>query len=539
MRRFLYPTLILVLGATISVRTATAQRTYSSTAQALSLNGVVCPEVVHWSGGEASATVVVEPPVAGATAKKHLGLVVFEPIMVLATLPLSQPLQDCVAELCAGGTSSKTLLLTNLDFSLHVVGSPLQATNAVLTEVQFPALNSSGREPLHVTLVFRPERMQAVAPPAPGTTTSSAVRPTTVQTSHFRLAIGGLDAGRVSRIDSITIKRATATSAVGDARVYSAPTGETEFPNLGITLADVTRADWSAWRDDFVVSGNNGDAQEKSGSIEILSADLQRVLFSLQLTHVGIMRLAVQPAADGQLATTRADLYCENMSLGAVSAAVTSSGTTTPTPSTTAATDSTASTGSTATTTTGSGTPVTGATPTSGSTATTAPATTIPVIDGITQRTVVPSADTIASPVGLNSTAVSGTSTVRAASTPLPVATTVTNSADQGARDPANFPRPPDTVRLTYGAVRQKGSLQESAKYTAPTNSDAIMAFYEKTLGGDGWEEVSRYENNYATGAAHQILSTWKKDIRSAGFTIVDVAKGRVEVELYLTSVLK
>jgi hypothetical protein len=86
-------------------------------------------------------------------------------------------------------------------------------------------------------------------------------------------------------------------------------------------------------------------------------------------------------------------------------------------------------------------------------------------------------------------------------------------------------------VRTLYTAVRQKGFLQEVAGYTARTNAEAIMGFYEKNLGGDGWEEISRNENNYGTKGAHQIISTWKKSNRTASFTLVDSAPGSAEIQ--------
>ena len=42
----------------------------------------------------------------------------------------------------------------------------------------------------------------------------------------------------------------------------------TTFSNLILTVGRSDMADWNAWRDAFVVNGVNGDANEKSGSLE-------------------------------------------------------------------------------------------------------------------------------------------------------------------------------------------------------------------------------------------------------------------------------
>jgi hypothetical protein len=58
------------------------------------------------------------------------------------------------------------------------------------------------------------------------------------------------------------------------------------------------------------------------------------------------------------------------------------------------------------------------------------------------------------------------------------------------------------------------------------------MAYYENVLTGDGWEETARNENNYATEGAHQYVSTWKKENRTASITIIDVAPEQVQIQV-------
>jgi hypothetical protein len=155
-----------------------------------------------------------------------------------------------------------------------------------------------------------------------------------------------------------------------------------------------------------------------------------------------------------------------------------------------------------------------------------------PIAAGVTPRTM-PGGTPVVETTPVVS-ASPGTPVVTAPIAPAPrgTLTTVTSPEDKGARDPAAFPRPEGTVRASYTAIRQKGYVQESATYTASKNSYTLMAYYESVLTSDGWEETSRNENNYATDGAHQYISSWKKDNRSASITLIDIAPDKVQIRI-------
>jgi len=112
----------------------------------------------------------------------------------------------------------------------------------------------------------------------------------------------------VSKIDAFTVKQAF----VQDPKAGLEP-ANLEYPNLVVTLPE-NRA-WSAFFEDFVVKGNNGDDKELAGRLEVLSPDLSTVLLGMDLHHVGIFGLdpeAPEPNADG-VRRVKAELYCEEM----------------------------------------------------------------------------------------------------------------------------------------------------------------------------------------------------------------------------------
>jgi outer membrane biosynthesis protein TonB len=474
--------------------------------QSLSVNGVACPELVSWSGGDASAKVVVESAAsAGATAKKHIGNPAYEPIIVEVALPLSPALQNSLADLCANRTSTLTLLLTNTD------GTQLQATNALLTEARFPPLDATmSKDVWRLTLVFRPESTHAVSG---GTTAPAGPRGKTTSSSNFRFTLGGLPGTDILGLAGFTVTRAAAAGGVGAERDFMAIPGSTQIPDLSVTIRHTGMTAWTGWRDDFIVQGNASDAQEKSGSLEILGSDIKTVLLTLQLSHVGIKRLARVPGpAESGVDRFQAELYCESISVASSPVAGATTPAATPeTPAETAPAD-------------------TGKTPAKEPAKTPdTPAETAPTDSKAPADAKTPAKEPPKTP----EPAPSETGPAPAAA-PATNPEAATNPQDKGPRDPADFPRAKDTTRTQYSAVRSKGFVQETVNYTARAKADDIMAFYEQRLKGSGWEETARYENDNGTNRAHQVTTTWTNDIRTVSMTFMDTASGIVEIQVVL-----
>jgi hypothetical protein len=104
----------------------------------------------------------------------------------------------------------------------------------------------------------------------------------------------------VSRIEAFTIQRAA---------------GNISFPNLKITLAETTAQTWVDWHDAFVIKGNSGDANEKTGSLVFFAPDLQTPLGSITFYNLGIFRLSLDSSdiTPDQVQHVTAELYCERM----------------------------------------------------------------------------------------------------------------------------------------------------------------------------------------------------------------------------------
>ena len=133
-------------------------------------------------------------------------------------------------------------------------------------------------------------------------------------TSNFRVSIDGLDGTRVMRVDALTVKQAIVEA--GDVRAGRQP-GQLDFPNLKITLSQAGSDTWLAWFEDFVVKGNNDQANEKKGSIALLSADMKEELLRIDLFGLGIFAIGPEKTDTGsdRIAAVTAQMYCERMEL--------------------------------------------------------------------------------------------------------------------------------------------------------------------------------------------------------------------------------
>ncbi|MGC4071852.1 MAG: hypothetical protein QM760_04930 [Nibricoccus sp.] len=288
----LLPTFSLLLASAILASAALNTRTYSTGAQSVALNGFVCPEVTGWSGGDIAGTVTQSN--LGGVTKKHISAISYDPIVVESALPLSPALADCLANFLAGKSTPRNLILTTADASGKPESS-LVATNAILEEVQFPQLDGSSKEPFRALFIFRADAVKASTPetlPSAG----KAMNRNASLASNFRLSIDGLPTSRVASIEAFTIKSAARPAGTFNAQPQPI---SPNISNLTLAISQADRAGWTAWRDSFLVQGNSQDTAEKSGTLELLGADMKSVLFTLKFSNLGLIRLSTPPAESG------------------------------------------------------------------------------------------------------------------------------------------------------------------------------------------------------------------------------------------------
>jgi hypothetical protein len=143
-----------------------------------------------------------------------------------------------------------------------------------------------------------------------------------------------------------------------------------------------------------------------------------------------------------------------------------------------------------------------------------------------------------------STTGVNGTQASGRSDTPIgeqsggPVGgTSQAGSNDQGAHDPEDFPRPPDTERTEYSLDDYPNAKQEQVEYNSSSPSSDLMAFYTRNLPPAGWKKEALHENNGGPRGVHQFTSSWVRKNDELRMELVDVQPGLVKIKIYLKRV--
>lgn len=268
----------------------------------LTLDGDAVGRLRRVGGGAVVADVVVEPS-DGAFATKRLGPVSFEPVELMLDLPLPAAVADWVRQTWQGLEARRDVSVVATDFS----GKPIserQFSQAALDALTVPALDALSKEAGHVTLRVAPTSTRTRKPSGQPVAVPATGRPQWLQ-ANFRLAIDGLDASRVTKIDSFATRRTP-----------DGP-GQLDVSNLRITLPEAHAQTWVAWHEAFVVRGNRRGGGERAGTLTFLAPNRTDALGQIRLVNLGIFRLAPVPRVAGsdQIALLVAELYCERVEL--------------------------------------------------------------------------------------------------------------------------------------------------------------------------------------------------------------------------------
>jgi hypothetical protein len=291
-----------------------ADRSYVAGNFFLNLDGVKTGFLKSVDGGGIVGDVVSESSGASYYTKKHIGNVKYEDININIGFSMTKAIYDWIAASWMMNYQRKNGAIVACDYKLDAK-TQREFFNALITETTLPACDGSSKEPAYLSIKFAPEytRYSKASGKAAGEYGKNEQK--MWLPSNFRLEIDGLDCTKVNKVDSFTIKQSVQTDAIGDARDYAVEPGKLEFPNLKISMAEVTADSWWAWHKDFVIDGNNDEAREKGGRLVFLSPNRQTELAEVKFSNLGIFKINADKAeanADS-IKRVKAELYCEKM----------------------------------------------------------------------------------------------------------------------------------------------------------------------------------------------------------------------------------
>ena len=295
----------------------------------LELQGVPAGHTEIGRGGDASADVVTEKMGSDFITRKHIAGVKYQDITVRLGMGMSGGVYDWIDKTMQHVDQRLNGAIVTADFDGKEV-SRLNFFNATISEIGFPAPDSTSKDPGYITLKLTPEYTTRV----PGSGQKVSLQPSPVQQkqwnpANFRLQLTDLDCTRVTQIDALTIMRRTTSDAVGELRDYEKEPASLQIPDLAITFAESGSDGFRQWHENFVIKGNSGQTNEKNGTLDYLSQNMKDVLFTLTFQHLGIFRLTPDKRVAGadQVRRLRAEMYCEEMGFQYGSSAASTKGT--------------------------------------------------------------------------------------------------------------------------------------------------------------------------------------------------------------------
>ncbi len=310
----------LVLGVTPAQSADLHERGLVGGKTAIELNGKQAGWVFNALGGTATAEVVSEPTGADRVTHKHVTNVKYDDIAVNCGAGMSREFYGLVKAGVEGtsGRFSGAIVVADYDYK---ESSRITFANALVTEIAFPALDASSKEAGRMLVTFSPQYTRLVAGSGQRSTQSGSLTPGGQKkwlTSSFKLAIDGLDTTRVIKIEPLTAKTAVVNSAVGSQREPTKEATKIQYSNLVFYVPETAAKPFLDWHDAFVIRGQNAQANEKNGRLEMLTQDLRTALFTLDFTGIGIVGVAPEPPATGEsVRRMRVEMYIETMKLTA------------------------------------------------------------------------------------------------------------------------------------------------------------------------------------------------------------------------------
>jgi len=482
----------LVFSVPSASQAATNLGSSLTSSTTLAIDGASCDRLLSWEGGDLRGGAVTQ-------GTKSASAPSVAPLLIQVGLPASPQLTGLINELCSGQTAPHTLTLIDYDSGGNAAAA-LQLRGVVLMEVAFPAFDAATSSVGPVKLVFAADKSDAVSPSSISLGAKSGASTATT----FRLAVDGLDGRGVQRIGALTISRPS----------ISDPTPR--FSSLQVTLQASTAATWKTWYTDFVVNGNNGG--EKHGVLTMVDGSGTPIDTALNFQQLGMLRLSRPPGTQGLATSAEIEMYVGGLMVS--KPAGTTPAANTGDPSNPALNG------------------VTSDIPLSNATLGAPLPTTSSSITGVAVEPPLTNA-TLATPVPTSSSSVAPVSS-RTLATDVPLNTAnpatspalaaVTNPADQGSRDPADFPRVSGLTRLEYSGTYQKTYTSEQATYTTTEAIYQLVARVDAAAKAAGWSMTTLEEGAISSGKS--VAEGWTKPAGTVSVSYREQPAGGTQLAL-------
>ncbi|MCC6783798.1 MAG: hypothetical protein IT457_13225 [Planctomycetes bacterium] len=261
------------------------------------------------SGGDAVAEVIVQPTGPQAVAKKRVGAVRFEPLVVTGDFEDFLP---WIRDALAGKPPRLDVSIAQLDLN-QKVAHRLVAQRAQLVKIEFPALDASSKDLLDVTLSFQPERVTSGT--AGDSIAGSVARQKRAGVANFRVTIPGVDCTRVARVAPITVAFEGVASGVGTGRGKVSEQITMRVGDLALGVGEAGAAGFVDWAKATLLEGKT-EGLATTATVEVLTQDLKSTVLRLDAAGVGLYALRRVQASGDRMTSYDVSCFVEQWAVG-------------------------------------------------------------------------------------------------------------------------------------------------------------------------------------------------------------------------------
>jgi hypothetical protein len=268
-------------------------------------------------GGYMGHSVVTESVGGENKQIKHSAVADVDPISIELGMSGSTCVLQWIQDSLNKNYQQRSGQINHANFDMKTVFEH-EFSDALITEVTFPALDAASKEPAYLKVKFQPKAVASRKTRGAKLTPIGGSKQKLWLCSAFRFNIDGIDEAKfTNKIESFTIKQNIKKLHTGMFREIELAPSKIELPNL-TGLIGLDRADGILdWYEKYVCKGQKDPKAQKSGSIEFLSPDRKDVLFRIALFNIGIIKAGPQQSTANadQIKRVKFELYVGDMKL--------------------------------------------------------------------------------------------------------------------------------------------------------------------------------------------------------------------------------
>lgn len=268
-------------------------------------------------GGGVKASLIQENVGPDHIQLKHVATVEIDPLTVEVGMAATSPIFRWIQDSWKHRFSRRDGSVVHANFEYASVIEQW-FYEALISEVGFPTLDGSDKNPAYLTLKLQPERIELKNGDGQKIVGAEGAKKQKLWSpSSFRLEIDGIDCTHVNKVDAFTVKQKIKPLYIGSSRYPELEPAGIEFPNLTVTMAAAYADDFIKWHQAFVVKGDKDPKHLKSGAIEFLDPRSAETLLTVKLENVGINSLTFEKSEAGaeSLKRCKVELFVESMDL--------------------------------------------------------------------------------------------------------------------------------------------------------------------------------------------------------------------------------